>query len=40
MVILDNRADTSVIGQGWEVTAKYPNRKVYVVGFDHKSAVK
>ena len=37
--IIDNGADTSVIGHGWKVIA-YSNRKVNVVGFDERSAVK
>lgn len=37
--IIDNGADTSVIGQGWLVIAE-SNRKVNVIGFDETSAMK
>ena len=40
MVILDDRADTSVIGSNWEITAIHPSRKACVIGFDHKSVIK
>ena len=40
MVILDDGADTSVLGAGWEVISVHPTRKAHVVGFDHKVAVK
>ena len=37
--IMDGGADTTVIGQGWTVVAE-TNRKVNVIGFDKKSAIK
>ena len=40
LVIMDNGADTSVVGNGWEVTAINPIRKAHVIGFDHKVAIK
>ena len=40
LVILDNGADTSVVGNGWEVTAINSTRKAHVIGFDHKAAIK
>ena len=38
--IIDNGADTCVLGKGWELIAKYPNRKANVIGFDNDIAVK
>ena len=38
--IIDSGADTSVIGQGWEVISEDPIRKARVVGFDQVAAVK
>ena len=38
--ILDNGADTCVLGKGWEVIAVHPTRKAHVYGFDHQAAVK
>ena len=40
LVILDDWADTSVVGHGWEVVATHPFIKAYMIGFDHKVAVK
>ena len=40
MVILDNGADTCVVGKGWTNIAVHPSRKAHVIGFDHKVAVK
>ena len=40
MVILDDGADTSVLGSGWEAISVHPTRKAHVIGFDHKVAVK
>ena len=40
LVILDDGADTSVVGHGWEVVTTHPFRKAHVIGFDHKVAVK
>ena len=40
LVILDDGADTNVVGHGWEVMATHPFRKAHVIGFDHKVAVK
>ncbi len=40
LVIMDNGADTSVIGKGWDIIAVHPTRKAHVIGFDHKAAVK
>ena len=37
--IMDNGADTSVIGKGWLVVA-YTQMKANIVGFDKKAAVK
>jgi len=37
--IMDNGADTSVIGKGWTIVA-YTSRKANVVGFDKNAAVK
>ena len=37
--IMDNGADTTVIGKGWLVVA-YTQRKANVIGFDKKAAVK
>ena len=37
--VIDNGADTTVIGQGWKVLAESP-RKANVIGFDSKAAVK
>ena len=37
---MGNGADTCALRKGWEVIAEHPTRKAYVVGFDHKSAVK
>jgi hypothetical protein len=38
--ILDGRADTCVLGQGWEVLSAHNTRRANVVGFDHEAAVK
>ena len=40
LVILDDGADTNVVGQGWKVVATHPFRKAHVVVFGHKVAVK
>ena len=36
---MDGGSDATVIGQGWTVVAE-TNRKVNVIGFDKKSAIK
>jgi hypothetical protein len=38
--ILDGRADTCVLGQGWEVLSVHNTRRANVVGFDHEATVK
>ena len=38
--IIDNGADTCVIGKGWDVLATHPTRKANVIGFDNEVAVK
>jgi hypothetical protein len=38
--ILDGGADTSVLGQGWEVLSVHITKRANVVGFDHEAAVK
>ena len=40
LVILDDGADTSVVGHRWEVVATHLFRKAHAIGFDHKVAVK
>ena len=38
--MLDNGADTCVLGKGWEGIAVHHTRKVHVYAFDHQAAVK
>jgi hypothetical protein len=38
--ILDDGADTCVLGQGWEVLSVRNTRIANIVGFDHEAAVK
>jgi hypothetical protein len=38
--ILDDGADTCVLGKGWEVLSIHNSRKANVVGFDHETAIK
>jgi hypothetical protein len=38
--ILDDSADTCVLGQGWEVLYIHNTRRANVVGLDHEAAVK
>jgi hypothetical protein len=38
--ILDDGADTCVLGQVWEVLSVHNTRRANVVGFDHEYAVK
>jgi hypothetical protein len=38
--ILDGRADTYVLGQGWEVLSVHNTRRANVLGFDHEAAIK
>ena len=40
ILILDNGANTCVLGKGWEVITVHPTRKAHVYGFDHQAAVK
>ena len=38
--ILDDGADTCVLGKGWEVLSIHNSRRGNVVGFDHEAAIK
>jgi hypothetical protein len=38
--ILDNGADTSVLGKGWEILSIHSTRRANVVCFDHETAIK
>ena len=40
VVIMDNGADTCVIGKGWHIAHVHPTRKADVIGFDHHMSVK
>jgi hypothetical protein len=39
-IILDDGADTCLLGQEWEVLSVHNIRRANVVGFDHEAAVK
>jgi hypothetical protein len=38
--ILDDGAETCVLGKGWGVLSIHSSRRANVVGFDHKTAIK
>ena len=40
LTIIDDGADTTVLGKGWHVETRHPIRKANVVGFDRDLAVK
>ena len=40
VMIIDNGADTCVLGQGWHIAQVHSTRKANVMGFDHHLAVK